>query len=137
MQAGLTVETIEIDAYQLAVLHPYAGVVNQVRYAARWADLIVGAVLHARLGLDDPDAILQSLLHPHDAREPRVWRAICHVELHRCCTLWLFGGACCASALGSSEQRSPTHQSPPLRNCRHGSEPRLEALQARPDRRLI
>src|SRR5258708_16881524 len=92
MEAGLTVETIEIGAYQLAVLHPYAGVVNQVRYTARWADLIVGAVLHARLGLDDLDAILQSLLHHHDAREPRVWRAICHVELHRCCTLLLFEG---------------------------------------------
>jgi hypothetical protein len=97
MQAGLTVETIEIGADQLAVLHPYAGVVDQVRYTARWADLIVGAVLHARLGLDDLDAILQPLLHHHDAREPRVWRAICHVELHRCCTLCYSEGLLCIS----------------------------------------
>src|ERR1700720_395138 len=117
MQAGLTVETIEIGADQPAVLHPCAGVVDQVRYTARWADLIVGAVLHARLGLDDLDAILQPLLHHHDARKPRVWRAVCHVELHRCCALFYSEGLLCIShgSLGAaiiSASRIPVPQMP-------------------------
>ena len=57
MEPRLAVETVEIGADELAVLHADAGIVDEVGHAARGIDLIVGAAGGARFRLDDLDAV--------------------------------------------------------------------------------
>src|SRR5262245_36665193 len=57
MEPRLCVETNEIGADELAVLHADARVVNEIGYTARRVDLIIGTAWGARFCLDDLDAI--------------------------------------------------------------------------------
>jgi hypothetical protein len=57
MESRLAIETVEIGADELAVLHADARVVNEIGHTARRIDLIVGAAWRARLRLDDFDAV--------------------------------------------------------------------------------
>jgi hypothetical protein len=82
MKARLAVEAVQVGADELAVLRAHAGIVDEVRYAPRRVDPIVGAVGCARLGLDDFDPVLKALLDDQDACQPRVWRRERDVELH-------------------------------------------------------
>ena len=82
MEPRLAVETVEIGADELAVLHADARVVNEVGHTARGIDLIIGAVCGARFRFDDLDAV-PTLLYDEDAGQPRIRRSVCDIEFHR------------------------------------------------------
>ena len=83
-----TIERVEIGTDQLAVLQPEAGIVDQIGHAAGRIDGIVGTCDRARFRLDDGDTITEALLEHKDARQARVGRGECDVELHG--TGWAF-----------------------------------------------
>ena len=82
MKTRLAVKTIEIGTDELAVLHAIASIINEVGYASGGIDRVVGAVLRASLRPDDLDALLQTFLDHHNARQSRVRRCEGDVELH-------------------------------------------------------
>ena len=81
MELRLPVETVEVGADELAVLHTHAHVVDEVGHAPGGVDLIVGTTRSARFRLDYFDVVRQALFQDEDARQPRIWGSVCDVEI--------------------------------------------------------
>ncbi len=80
MELRLPVETVEVGADELAVLHTHAHVVDQVGHAPGGVDLIVGTTRSARFRLEYFDVVRQALFQDEDARQPRIWGSVCDVD---------------------------------------------------------
>src|SRR5262249_32091951 len=82
METGRAIDSIEVGADELAVLHADAVVIDQIGHPTRRVDLVVGTADGARLGFKDGDAIGELFLQYEDASKPGIGRSIGDVELH-------------------------------------------------------
>src|SRR5262249_28328794 len=67
VETRLTIEAVKIRADELAVFHANARIIDKVRHAPRWIDLIVRTVGGARRRPDDLGAVLERLFQHENA----------------------------------------------------------------------